>query len=61
MENIIEIVKKYGIKGIIIVVLLSIIAYLATACGIAKSGISGDRVVDKNVKDSVHYEVILEK
>lgn len=53
-------IKTYGVRGLIVIVLLSIAALLLS-CSVAGTAVSGDRVVDKNVKDSVHYEVILEK
>lgn len=37
------------------------ILFFTTSCGVARSSVTGDRVVDKNVKDSTHYEVVLEK
>lgn len=64
MEKIIEFLKTYGWKGLIVLIVGTIFAFLVAmlpSCSIAKSGISGDRVVEKNVKDSVHYEVFLEK
>lgn len=64
MKEIIDFLKLYGVKGLIVLIVGVIFAFLVAllpSCSIAKSGISGDRVVDKNVKDSVHYELILEK
>lgn len=44
-----------------IAAILVAIALVFTSCGVAKSSVSGNRVVDKNVKDSLHYNVVIEK
>ena len=42
-------------------ILIAVATILFTSCGVARNSVVGDRVVDKNVKDSIHYEVVLEK
>lgn len=43
------------------IAIASALLFFTTSCGVARSSVTGDRVVDKNVKDSTHYEVVLEK
>lgn len=42
-------------------ILIAVATIFFTSCGVARTSVAGDRVVDKNVKDSTHYEVVLEK
>lgn len=65
MKDILNYVKNLSwqqiISTAILVIAIAFASFYFTSCGIAKSAVSGDRVVDKNVRDSVHYEVTLEK
>lgn len=49
------------ILAIVAIVCVAVVLLFFSSCGIAKSAISGDRVVDKEIRDSTHYEVVLEK
>lgn len=57
------IVQPLVSKILFLIASVCIVAMLlfSSSCGVARTGISGNRVVDKNVKDSTHYEVVLEK
>lgn len=45
----------------VLVAALVAATFYFSSCNVARSTVSGNRVVDKNVKDSTHYEVTLEK
>ena len=59
MQNLIEFIQKHGVKGIVIVVLASIIAFLLSSCSVAKFSESGTVTTDKHSEKT--YEVVLEK
>lgn len=65
MEKIFEFVKNFNWKQIIataiLIATLSFCTFYFSSCNIAKTLVSGDKIVDKNVRDSTHYEVVLEK
>lgn len=65
MEKLLEFLKTATWQKIlataVLAFILGLVSFYFCSCGIARSAVSGDRVVDKNVRDSTHYEVTLEK
>lgn len=65
MKDLLDKVKDLNWKQILATAVLVASLVGATmyfsSCGVARSAVSGDRVVDKNVRDSTHYEVELQK
>lgn len=52
---------KQIISTAILVAAIAMASVYFTSCSVAQGSVSGDRVVDKNVRDSTHYSVTLEK
>ena len=65
MEKLFEFVKNMSWQKILATAVLALAlgacAFYFCSCGIARSMVAGDRIVDKNVRDSTHYEVTLQK
>lgn len=65
MKKLFEWLKSQSIVVRILAIIASVCIAVAvlffSSCGVAKTAISGDKVIDKNVRDSTHYEVVLEK
>ena len=65
MKDLIDKVKDLSWKQILATAFLVASLVGATmyfsSCNVVRSSLSGDRVVDKNVRDSTHYEVELQK
>lgn len=65
MKEFLDKVKALSWKQILATAFL-VVAFVAasfffSSCNTARTLVGGDRVVDKNVKDSTHYEVELRK
>lgn len=65
MKEVLEKVKALSWKQIlataVLVAAFTAASFFFSSCGLARSLVSGDRVVDKNIQDSTHYEVELRK
>lgn len=65
MKDLLEKVKDLNWKQILATAVLVASLVGATmyfsSCNVARSAVSGDRVADKHIRDSTHYEVELKK
>lgn len=65
MKEILDKVKALSWKQIlataVLVAAFTAVSLYFSSCGLARTLVSGDRVVDKEIQDSAHYEVELRK